>query len=135
MHIHISLDDGVPIYRQIVNQIKYQVAAGQLLPDEELPPIRTLAEQLLVTPNTIVRAYGELERDNVVRKRRGAGTYIAGGGSPLAREERRRILAGRADQLLAEARQMNFGLNDILDLLRERDSALGVEASKEAAHG
>jgi GntR family transcriptional regulator len=135
MHIHLSLNDGVPIYRQIVNQVKYLIAAGQLLPGEELPPIRSLAEQLLVTPNTVVRAYRELETENVVRKRRGAGTYVADGGSPMAREEQRRVLAQRADQLLAEARQMSFSLNETLDLLREREAALGVEAPEEAGNG
>jgi GntR family transcriptional regulator len=134
VHIHLSLTDGVPIYRQIVNQVKYLVAAGQLLPGEELPPIRNLAEQLMVTPNTVVRAYRELETENVVRKRRGAGTYIADGGSRLAREEQRRILAQRADQLLVEARQMTFSVEDVVDLLRERDAALRVEAPEEKSH-
>ena len=61
MNISINVTDGVPIYRQIVNQVKYLVASGALLPGEELPPIRTLALQLRVTPNTIVKAYDELD--------------------------------------------------------------------------
>ncbi|MHC4435656.1 MAG: GntR family transcriptional regulator, partial [Planctomycetota bacterium] len=61
MHIHISLDDGVPIYLQIVNQIRYLVASGRLASGEQLPPVRKLAEQLLVNPNTVARAYRELE--------------------------------------------------------------------------
>ena len=73
MDITITLTDGVPIYRQIVNQVKYLVASGLLQPGEELPPIRTLALQLKVTPNTIVKAYGELETSGVVHKRRGSG--------------------------------------------------------------
>ena len=60
MDISINLTDGVPIYRQIVSQVKYLVASGLIQPGEELPPIRTLALQLKVTPNTIVKAYGEL---------------------------------------------------------------------------
>ena len=70
MDITINVTDGVPIYRQIVNQVKYLVASGLLQPGEELPPIRTLALQLKVTPNTIVKAYGELESSGVVHKRR-----------------------------------------------------------------
>jgi GntR family transcriptional regulator len=68
--ITINLTDGVPIYRQIVNQVKYLVASGLIQPGEELPPIRTLALQLKVTPNTIVKAYGELEISGVIHKRR-----------------------------------------------------------------
>ena len=60
MDIIINVTDGVPIYRQIVNQVKYLVASGLLRAGEELPPIRTLALQLKVTPNTIVKAYDEL---------------------------------------------------------------------------
>ena len=77
MRIHISTSDGVPIYLQIVNQVKYLAAAGQLVPGEELPPIRTLAERLVVNPNTVARAYRELEAEGVVEKRRTAGTYIS----------------------------------------------------------
>ena len=131
MHIQISLQDGVPIYRQIVSQVKYMVASRQLLPGEELPPIRVLAKQLLVTPNTIVKAYRELEVDGVVYKRRGAGTYVSQFMSPLARKERRRILASRVDALLAEARQMDFSFDDVLDLLGKRRSALWKDDSGE----
>ncbi len=66
MDIHISPHDGVPIYLQIVNQVKYLVASGRLAPGEELPAIRVLAEQLLVNPNTVARAYRELEIAGVV---------------------------------------------------------------------
>ena len=131
MHIQISLQDGVPIYRQIVSQVKYMVASRQLLPGEELPPIRVLAKQLLVTPNTIVKAYRELEVDGVVYKRRGAGTYVSEFMSPLARKERRKILASRVDALLAEARQMDFSFDDVLDLLRKRRSVLWKNDSEE----
>ena len=57
MNITISTKDGVPIYRQIVNQIRYMVASGLLLPSEEISPVRTLALKLNVTPNTVVKAY------------------------------------------------------------------------------
>ena len=88
MQIHISQNDGVPIYLQIVQQVKYLVASGRLAPGEELPPIRVLAEQLLINPNTVARAYRELELAGIVSKRRTAGTYVSDAGSPLARRER-----------------------------------------------
>ncbi len=131
MHIEISLQDGVPIYRQIANQVKYLIASGQLDAGEELPPIRTLAQQLLVTPNTVVKAYGELESEGVVFKRRGAGTYVADMRSPLARNEQRKILAQRADALLAEASQLNFTFDEVLALLHKRQAALNKAISKE----
>jgi GntR family transcriptional regulator len=124
MQIHISPHDGVPIYLQIANQVKYLVAAGRLSPGEELPAIRVLAEQLLVNPNTVARAYRELETAGVVAKRRTAGTYVSDAGSPLARKERVKILSQRVDSLLAEARQLNIGLDEVLELIRHREEVL-----------
>ena len=127
MQLHLSTQDGVPIYLQIVQQVKYQVAAGRLGPGEELPPIRVLAGQLVVNPNTIARAYLELERDGVVVKKHGAGTYISDDGSPLARRERVKILADRADALLAEARHLGIEFPEVLDLLQQRRKNLAPE--------
>src|SRR5258707_12855932 len=103
MQIHISSTDGVPIYIQIVNQVKHLVAAGRLAPGEELLPIRVLAERLVVNPNTVARAYLELERAGIVSKRHGAGTYVAGNPPPLSRREKLKILGQRGDALVVEA--------------------------------
>ena len=130
MQIHISPNDGVPIYVQIVNQVKYLVAAGRLTPGEEVPPIRVLAEQLVINPNTVARAYLELERSGIVTKRHGSGTYVSDGPSPLAKRERTRILTRRADALLAEAAQMRVGLDEVIDLLRERSETMQSKPSK-----
>ena len=126
MDISINLTDGVSIYRQIVNQVKYLVASGLLQPGEELPPIRTLALQLKVTPNTIVKAYGELESSGVIHKRQGSGTFVSEGRPPqVALRERRRVLEQRIDALLAEAHQLNFSTDEILRMVRERRAAMG----------
>jgi GntR family transcriptional regulator len=127
VRIHISTNDGVPIYLQVVNQVKYLVASGRLEPGEELPAIRVLASDLLVNPNTIARAYLELERAGVVVKRHGAGTYISDAGSPLARRERLKILHDRIDALLAEAKQLGVGLDEVEKIIRERNEHLGHE--------
>src|ERR1019366_6638301 len=124
MQLHISANDGVPIYLQIVNQVKYLVASGRLAPGAEMPPIRVLAEQMLINPNTVARAYRELETAGIVVKRRTAGTFVSDAGAPLARRERLRILSERIDALLAEAQQMNVGLDEIVQLVRQRDEAM-----------
>lgn len=124
MQIHISPTDGVPIYLQIVNQIKYLVSSGRLTPGEELPPIRSLAEKLVVNPNTVARAYRELETAGIVLKRRTTGTYISGGGSRLARRDRLKIVTRRIDALLAEARHMSIPLDELLELMRQRDAVM-----------
>src|SRR3954452_22474976 len=114
MRISLDNSNGVPIYLQIVNQVKYLVASGRLAPGDELPPIRTLAEQLVVTPNTVTRAYRELELAGVVTKRRTAGTYVSDASSPLARRERLRIVTERVDALLAESRQMKIDIEELV---------------------
>ena len=138
MQIHISANDGVPIYQQIVNQVKYLVASGRLAAGEELPPIRVLAERLLVNPNTVARAYRELESAGVVEKRRTAGTYVSDAGSPLARRERLKIIAERVDALLAEARQLGIGVDELVELIGDRDQAMqspgGDETAMNAEH-
>ena len=133
MDISINLTDGVPIYRQIVNQVKYLVASGLLQPGEELPPIRTLALQLKVTPNTIVKAYGELEGSGVIHKRQGSGTFVSEGRpQQVALRERRRVIEQRIDALLAEAHQLNFSADDILRMVRERMATMD-ETNADAA--
>ena len=131
MQIHISTTDGVPIYQQVVNQIKYLVAAGRLVAGEELPAIRVLADRLLINPNTVARAYRELETAGIVEKRRTAGTYVSDQGSPLARRERVKILSDRIDALVAEALHMNISLDDVIKLVRQRHAALQTSGTKE----
>src|SRR5688572_13841815 len=124
MQIQISPEDPAPIYAQIIHQVKHLIASGRLAPGEELPPIRVLAERLVVNPNTVARAYRELELAGVVTKRRTTGTYVSESGAALTRGERRGLLAPRADALLAEARQLDLRLEEVLDLVQERDRAL-----------
>src|SRR5436305_8944354 len=131
MQIFLDNTNGVPIYLQIVNQVKYLVASGRLMPGDELPTIRALAEKLLINPNTVARAYRELEQAGVVTTRRTARTYVSDAGSPLARRECLTILTRRVDALLAEARQMNVGTDELLELIRKRDRALKSRAEKE----
>lgn len=121
MQIQITPQGGVPIYLQVMQQIKYLVASGKLRTGDELPSIRALAEELIVNPNTIARAYRELEIEGVVEKRRTAGTFIADSGSPIARKERLKVLKQRIDQVLVEAFQMGFGLDEILKLFHQSD--------------
>ncbi len=123
MQIRISPHDGVPIYQQIVNQVKYLVASKRLVADDEVPAIRRLAQQLLVNPNTVARAYRELEAAGVLVSKQGSGTRVSGNGSPYSEEEIDRILTERADALLVEAEQLGVGLDDVVRLLKLRKRA------------
>jgi len=127
MQLHINSSDGVPIYLQIVNQVKHLVAAARLEPGDEIPPIRVLAQQLLVNPNTVARAYLELERAGIVTKRHGSGTYVAEVRAPLPQREKIKILSHRADALLTEARHLDVDFPEVVKLLRDRNANLEKE--------
>ena len=87
---------------------------------EQLPAVRKLAQQLLINPNTVARAYRELESDGVVESRRGSGVYVSGSKSPLSRTERNRRLNERIDALLSEAIQLDFPASAVPELVRQR---------------
>ena len=120
MQIHVNQADGTPYYHQVANQIKFLVASGRLEAEEQLPSVRKLAEQLMINPNTVARAYRELESEGVVETRRGAGVFVAEGGSPLSRKEKNRLLGERIDALLIEAHQLDVSLDVLINMVRQR---------------
>jgi GntR family transcriptional regulator len=129
--IRIDPADGVPIYRQIVNQVRYAVASGLLEPGDELPTIRALALRLKVTPNTIVKAYEELESAGVLQKRHGSGTFVSGERTRLADRERRRIIEQRIDALLTEAHHLGFTLEDLFKLIHRRQALMAANRTED----
>jgi GntR family transcriptional regulator len=124
MEIRLSSTDGVPVYRQIVNQVKYMVASGRLRPGQELPAIRTLAERLVINPNTVVRAYTELQREGVIESRHGSGTYITENIKGPPAEGATQALAPKVDSLLADATHLKVPVDEVVNLVHERHKKL-----------
>ena len=124
MRIQINPQDGAPFYQQIANQVKYLVASGRLQAGDEMPAIRALAEQLTINPNTVARAYLELERAGIVYKRHGTGTYVAEVHSLMPHREKMKILTRHADTLLTEALHLGVAFEDLAELLKERHGAM-----------
>ena len=120
MEIRLSTSDGVPVYRQIVNQVKYLVASGRLRPGQELPTIRALAEKLVINPNTVVHAYAELESEGLVVRRHGSGTYVAEDPTRLSSRAGREALSAKVDSLLADAAHLNTSVEEVIRLVCER---------------
>ncbi len=119
MNIHLSQTDGIPVYLQIINQVKQQIASKRLVIDQELPAIRVLAVKLLINPNTVARAYRELEVAGWLYKKRGAGTFVSDNPSPLSDAEQHRIIDEKIKGLLAEASQMNISVNELTNRINE----------------
>src|SRR5438876_8408081 len=85
---------GVPIYLQLMEQVKHAVETGALRPGEQLPGIRPLAEELVINPNTVAKAYRELEHEGVIELRHGAGAFVAASGR--AKKPTEKLRAGQA---------------------------------------
>ena len=111
---------GPPLYRQISDQIRRRIAAGRLAAGDRLPSVRALAEDLAVNPNTVARAYRELERDRFLVGRQGDGVFVADRSSPFLERDRRRLLERAVDTVLSEAEQLDFGLDEVLEEIESR---------------
>lgn len=120
MWFYIDARSGLPIYRQIIEQVKRARAAGTIQPGDRLPSVRELSEKMLVNPNTVARAYRDLERDGVIETRRGVGTFVCEGNPGLNTEQRLDILAEMTDRLIAEARNLGIPPPVLTGLLQER---------------
>jgi GntR family transcriptional regulator len=105
MFLQIDPGSGVPIYRQIMDGVRYSVAAGTLAAGDRLPSVRELATTLSVNPTTIQKAYGELEHLGVIETRRGQGTFVADAAPSLAAGEREEALRRELRETLCRARE------------------------------
>jgi GntR family transcriptional regulator len=101
----INPHSGVPVYRQVMDQVRYHIAAGTLAPGKQLPSIRELAHTLAVNPATIAKAYSELAHDGVIELERGRGAFIHANPPAMPRDQRRQRLRTLAEQMAVEARQ------------------------------
>ena len=119
MILRIHSASGIPIYLQIESQIKQAVAAGAVGQEEALPSVRKLAAELRVNPNTVARAYGNLERDGILRTVPGGGSYIAATGSGLLKSEKLRRVRPLAMQLAVEGKQVGLTPHDLQKLLEQ----------------
>jgi GntR family transcriptional regulator len=128
MLVRVHPASGVPLYLQIESQIKQAVAAQALLQDAPLPPVRKLAAELRVNPNTVARAYQNLERDGVIRTVPGGGCYVNGHTPRLLKAEKLRRLKPLASQLAVEATQVVLSREDTVQLVEDAFDALPADA-------
>ena len=123
--LHISPNSGVPVYLQLEQQIKHAVASGLLSPGDPLPSTRRTAAELRINPNTVARAFQNLERDGVIRTVPGGGTFVADAAPPaLLKAEKLRRLRPIAQQLAVEASQLRVSSADLHTLLDAAIDAL-----------
>ena len=113
LSVRIQTGSSVPIYRQIVDQVCRAAASGALKPGDQLPSVRELAEELVLNPNTVAKAYSELTRDGVAEARQGRGVFITERRQVYSDAERRRRLDAAIDNLTNEALFLGLDADDI----------------------
>ncbi len=120
MQFLIDPKSGVPFYRQIIDQVQFAIADGRLSCAERLPTVRQLAVDLKINPNTVARAYQELEIRGVVNTQMGTGTFIGDGKIEISGDERRKMLDQICTELLSRASAYGFTLREVIQALGER---------------
>lgn len=129
----IGSDSTVPIYEQIIAQVVGVIASGGLKPGDMLPSVREMAGMLLVNPNTVARAYGELERAGLVESRRGTGMLVLPEAAVKSAEMRLSLLRDRLRPMLRDALGYGLEAGEILDLIRVELASLSPRSVIPAA--
>ena len=119
MFLQINPSSALPIYAQIINQIKYLIATGTLMPKNQLPSVRQLAIQLRINPNTVAKAYRELEHEKIIFTRRGQGTFVAQEAVVIGKKERVKIITKLIDQMLVESFHLNLNQAEIHRIIKK----------------
>lgn len=120
MQWRINTASRSPIYQQLTEQIREAAARGELQADDRLPSVRQLSRELVINPNTVARAYTELEREGLLNTRPGLGVFISGAKSELTKDVRRRRLLDLLDKFLTEAVHLGFGESEVLKTVTDR---------------
>ena len=120
MEFAIDFKSGVPLYRQIIEQVKFGLARDNLAPGDQLPTVRQLAVDLSINPNTVIRAYRELEIEGTLETHQGSGTFVGTRKPEIDPLEKQRMLDQILTDLLARAFSYGLTLDDVLEGLRQR---------------
>ena len=120
MDFRIDSKSGVPFYRQIIEQVKFAVSRGDLPTGTQLPTVRQLAVDLSVNPNTVIRAYKEMEIEGLLETHQGSGTFVTDRQPKIDDMERQRMLDQIITEMLARASSYGLVLEEVLAALQQR---------------
>lgn len=120
MAFHIQTSSRLPLYQQLAQQIREAIARGEFQPGAGLPSVRQLSGELVVNPNTVSRAYTELEREGLLISRPGRGIYVAQPRNDLTRTARERRLTEQLDRWLTDAVHLGFSAEQVIHMVTER---------------
>jgi GntR family transcriptional regulator len=130
MFVRIEPSSSVPIYRQIIDQIRYQVATGVLQPGDKVPSVRTLAGQLAVNQNTILKVFNELRNEKILCVERGHGTVVAESQQSMTLAERRKTVATLLREGAIQAVQLEIPMAQAMDLFTKEFQTILAEKKR-----
>ncbi len=120
MHFRIDNALGRPVYQQIIDQVKRDIALGRLVKDEKLPTVRQLAGKLAINPNTIAKAYRQLEQEGIIVTKPGAGAFVANLNSNLSRSVRKKLVCEELELVIVDAVHMQIEKKSLVQWFNER---------------
>ena len=131
MFLKIHPGDATPVYAQVMQQMKYAIAAGAFKPGDRLPTVRELAAQLLINPNTVLKVYGELEHEGVVVSQKGRGIFVANHAQGRSVKDREKMLLERCRALVADGIYLDLALPRIQKMIEEEYRKLKEQNAQE----
>ena len=126
LNIQITTGSNTPIYQQIADQVRLAIAQQLISNGDQIPSVRQLAEQLLINPNTVAKAYAELQRDGILESRAGRGLFVAKKRQIYTKAERNRRLDIAIDNLISQTLALDFPAEEIVDALTKKLSQFNV---------
>jgi GntR family transcriptional regulator len=127
MQIKIDNASDRPVYQQIIDQVKRDIAIGRLGRDEKLPTVRQLAGQLAINPNTIAKAYQQLEREGIITTRPGSGAFVANLGSDLSGSVKKKLISEDLERAVVDAFHMQIDSQTLLKWFNEAIGKFNLE--------
>ncbi|MEZ5405989.1 MAG: GntR family transcriptional regulator [Verrucomicrobiia bacterium] len=130
MFFALNHNTGLPIYRQIFNQFRQRILAGELSVDQQLPSVRELSETLKVTPITVAKAYQILENEGFVETRRGLGTFVNTSPAKHSISAKKKLLSPSVEQLVTEARALGLNSRELQEWIHQEFSKQIYQSEK-----
>src|SRR5688500_16505973 len=140
LHLHIDSHSGLPVYRQMIDQIKYYIASGTLKAGDQLPSVRDLAQRLSINPTTVVKAYTELQHEDVIDLRHGKGAFVSergAGAAGMSVFEKDKVVRRLARQLAVESHQIGANYGFVEEVLQDEWKQISgtMQEMRKAAEG
>ncbi|MEJ2650028.1 MAG: GntR family transcriptional regulator [Sedimentisphaerales bacterium] len=135
MQFNIDNTSGRAVFQQVIDQVKRDVALGRLIKEEKLPTVRQLAQQLAINPNTIAKAYRQLEQEGIIVTKAGAGAFVANLDSNLSKSVRKKLICDELERIVVDAYHMQIDRATLTEWFEKAAEKFNLAGDKEKSDG